>query len=116
MSSFFFFNDTATTEIYTLSLHDALPICEDADARGECGDRLAPAGGRERAVRGVAREQRGLGAVARPPLGDAAQRVGVGAGTRAPGGGRVLRGGGGARGGGATAAPRLRRAQRAHRR
>src|SRR3712207_7353284 len=24
----FFFNDTATTEIYTLSLHDALPICE----------------------------------------------------------------------------------------
>src|SRR5438445_13708261 len=26
LSSFFFFNDTATTEIYTLSLHDALPI------------------------------------------------------------------------------------------
>src|SRR3712207_7746352 len=26
MSGFFFFNDTATTEIYTLSLHDALPI------------------------------------------------------------------------------------------
>src|SRR2546429_8460800 len=26
---FFFFNDTATTEIYTLSLHDALPICQD---------------------------------------------------------------------------------------
>src|SRR5258708_28610437 len=25
----FFFNDTATTEIYTLSLHDALPICAD---------------------------------------------------------------------------------------
>src|ERR1039458_10856246 len=25
----FFFNDTATTEIYTLSLHDALPICLD---------------------------------------------------------------------------------------
>src|SRR5256885_16617950 len=25
-STFFFFNDTATTEIYTLSLHDALPI------------------------------------------------------------------------------------------
>src|SRR3712207_7329908 len=25
----FFFNDTATTEIYTLSLHDALPICPD---------------------------------------------------------------------------------------
>src|SRR5438309_2957023 len=27
--SFFFFNDTATTEIYTLSLHDALPIFAD---------------------------------------------------------------------------------------
>src|ERR1044072_5080065 len=26
----FFFNDTATTEIYTLSLHDALPICHRA--------------------------------------------------------------------------------------
>ena len=26
--NFFFFNDTATTEIYTLSLHDALPICQ----------------------------------------------------------------------------------------
>src|SRR3712207_8074883 len=28
--SFFFFNDTATTEIYTLSLHDALPISREA--------------------------------------------------------------------------------------
>src|SRR3989442_15650008 len=28
---FFFFNDTATTEIYTLSLHDALPICTHHD-------------------------------------------------------------------------------------
>src|SRR5687767_16027751 len=28
-SCFFFFNDTATTEIYTLSLHDALPILTD---------------------------------------------------------------------------------------
>src|SRR5260221_12941019 len=28
---FFFFNDTATTEIYTLSLHDALPICSIAE-------------------------------------------------------------------------------------
>ena len=27
---FFFFNDTATTEIYTLSLHDALPILDGA--------------------------------------------------------------------------------------
>src|SRR5258705_7143102 len=31
--SFFFFNDTATTEIYTLSLHDALPISIEDSAR-----------------------------------------------------------------------------------
>src|SRR5256885_9513108 len=31
---FFFFNDTATTEIYTLSLHDALPIWPDAEIPG----------------------------------------------------------------------------------
>src|SRR3712207_8843210 len=30
---FFFFNDTATTEIYTLSLHDALPILRERGAR-----------------------------------------------------------------------------------
>src|SRR5215510_15823764 len=37
---FFFFNDTATTEIYTLSLHDALPIfVEDDDARLALGPR-----------------------------------------------------------------------------
>src|SRR5258707_5958414 len=30
---FFFFNDTATTEIYTLSLHDALPICSSSARR-----------------------------------------------------------------------------------
>src|SRR5690242_21764113 len=30
---FFFFNDTSTTEIYTLSLHDALPICLRAHLR-----------------------------------------------------------------------------------
>src|SRR5439155_19697579 len=35
----FFFNDTATTEIYTLSLHDALPICGD-DVLGRAGDIL----------------------------------------------------------------------------
>src|SRR5256885_11021284 len=44
---FFFFNDTATTEIYTLSLHDALPISRPggralpADLRG--GGAAAPA-------------------------------------------------------------------------
>src|SRR5260370_33180816 len=40
---FFFFNDTATTEIYTLSLHDALPI---SHARGR---RAAPARARRQA-------------------------------------------------------------------
>src|SRR3712207_7834382 len=46
--SFFFFNDTATTEIYTLSLHDALPI-SGLPARRACpvswlhrGQRLVP--------------------------------------------------------------------------
>src|SRR2546429_3748110 len=37
-SSFFFFNDTATTEIYTLSLHDALPISFYRAAEKEIGD------------------------------------------------------------------------------
>src|SRR3989449_9625646 len=35
----FFFNDTATTEIYTLSLHDALPISRGADPRRGGGHR-----------------------------------------------------------------------------
>src|SRR2546422_4291519 len=34
---FFFFNDTATTEIYTLSLHDALPISSGGRLRGRQG-------------------------------------------------------------------------------
>src|SRR5258707_2213021 len=33
LSLFFFFNDTATTEIYTLSLHDALPILRSPGRR-----------------------------------------------------------------------------------
>src|SRR5260221_5179331 len=41
MSFFFFFNDTATTEIYTLSLHDALPICADCTAQGQGAHRDA---------------------------------------------------------------------------
>src|SRR3712207_2478869 len=44
---FFFFNDTATTEIYTLSLHDALPICFvrwiwDGEVCGSIGYRWQP--------------------------------------------------------------------------
>src|SRR2546426_8901151 len=35
MSFFFFFNDTATTEIYTLSLHDALPISAHQSSQRE---------------------------------------------------------------------------------
>src|SRR5271167_4626773 len=38
---FFFFNDTATTEIYTLSLHDALPIWRSSSA---CTSRRRPGG------------------------------------------------------------------------
>src|SRR3712207_6876230 len=57
---FFFFNDTATTEIYTLSLHDALPISRDAPVRspayrhpgnrGLCGDCLRRELGGHRAL------------------------------------------------------------------
>src|SRR3712207_7644441 len=42
MFTFFFFNDTATTEIYTLSLHDALPIFRPQDL-GRQDDFLAGA-------------------------------------------------------------------------
>src|SRR5215213_11934156 len=42
---FFFFNDTATTEIYTLSLHDALPISHPAQAAEP--DKLLPSDARE---------------------------------------------------------------------
>src|SRR3712207_8265168 len=37
MNIFFFFNDTATTEIYTLSLHDALPIFAQHAAVADVG-------------------------------------------------------------------------------
>src|SRR5260370_26581817 len=36
----FFFNDTATTEIYTLSLHDALPICRFRYSWVDCQPRF----------------------------------------------------------------------------
>src|SRR2546430_759862 len=61
--SFFFFNDTATTEIYTLSLHDALPIYlrdereqvtlvggDPCAVREDCRDLRAPGGLRARAL------------------------------------------------------------------
>ena len=45
---YFFFNDTATTEIYTLSLHDALPICSD--------NRVQELSKITRSLKGLARE------------------------------------------------------------
>src|SRR5256885_17206857 len=50
MLLFFFFNDTATTEIYTLSLHDALPISKDLEQEGARARILAnrPDGGAHR--------------------------------------------------------------------
>src|SRR5256885_11914291 len=41
-SLFFFFNDTATTEIYTLSLHDALPISRLPPAMGPAASHSPP--------------------------------------------------------------------------
>src|SRR2546430_15827732 len=52
---FFFFNDTATTEIYTLSLHDALPICWRS-AAPECSGR-SPCRGNDRSGRSDARSE-----------------------------------------------------------
>src|SRR5256885_12397217 len=42
LPSFFFFNDTATTEIYTLSLHDALPILLGGSGRQLRATLLSP--------------------------------------------------------------------------
>src|SRR3712207_7974907 len=58
MISYFFFNDTATTEIYTLSLHDALPICFGhgvSNARHQASD---PARDARRGRRGGAGDRR----------------------------------------------------------
>src|SRR5258705_12789034 len=42
VSFFFFFNDTATTEIYTLSLHDALPISDTQQEKRPSTERIHP--------------------------------------------------------------------------
>src|SRR5256885_15915374 len=84
---FFFFNDTATTEIYTLSLHDALPIC---DAARVCRARSAVAGAR----RSDPRRSHGRAALAIVDLSD--RHRCPGAGCAEP---RVVRGPGVARGG-----------------
>src|SRR3712207_7331235 len=57
---FFFFNDTATTEIYTLSLHDALPISAAAGPRG------GGLGGADALSRRERRRERGRGCPALP--------------------------------------------------
>src|SRR3712207_7813226 len=60
---FFFFNDTATTEIYTLSLHDALPISGGGgDVRGP-GPRGAARPDRRRAGPGLDGARRAEGGV-----------------------------------------------------
>src|SRR5438034_3350305 len=41
---YFFFNDSATTEIYTLSLHDALPICRQRRTAARCCSARASGG------------------------------------------------------------------------
>src|ERR1043166_10252316 len=46
---FFFFNDTATTEIYTLSLHDALPISFQSRSAAESGYIAVERGGKQSA-------------------------------------------------------------------
>src|SRR5439155_22741953 len=65
----FFFNNPATTEIYTLSLHDALPICADAGHRDgagwTAGDGAAQSGARLR-VPGCDLAALALGARERP--------------------------------------------------
>src|SRR5256885_14037162 len=48
---FFFFNDTATTEIYTLSLHDALPICDGGERRDVLGQQRRGHQGHQRGQR-----------------------------------------------------------------
>src|SRR3989442_10745521 len=48
---FFFFNDTATTEIYTLSLHDALPISRTADLSSSAALRARHGHGERRGAR-----------------------------------------------------------------
>src|SRR2546430_9655481 len=59
MLSFFFFNDTATTEIYTLSLHDALPIFDGRPGRSDEGH-LERDRRRDAVVRTPARAREGL--------------------------------------------------------
>src|SRR2546429_3387337 len=53
---FFFFNDTATTEIYTLSLHDALPIFQSHEREAALLELVLPLGPLRRESRRVDRK------------------------------------------------------------
>src|SRR3712207_8035668 len=70
MPILFFFNDTATTEIYTLSLHDALPIWGSTGRpghRGPAPHRSRRAVRRPASGRGRGHPERGDGPVGSPP-------------------------------------------------
>src|SRR6266540_7501669 len=69
----FFFNDTATTEIYTLSLHDALPI----SGAPVSPPRHLPGGLVRQAFEDVVMETDAQGAVHLAPLGTLAARAGM---------------------------------------
>src|SRR2546427_10943860 len=98
---FFFFNDTATTEIYTLSLHDALPISLHSIPSARCSTIWAtvhfPAGARCQSVSG--RPARGpstisgrsWNALTRPGTAGGPDRRprGIDRGDRTPGGDRA---------------------------
>src|SRR3989442_15367904 len=89
LSFFFFFNDTATTEIYTLSLHDALPISLHPPAGGPL---CAPAhgGGARAGVAAVQAAKTALAAAGRRPRGTTGERLDPTIG-HAHGGGGVCR-------------------------
>src|SRR2546430_11375795 len=74
---FFFFNDTATTEIYTLSLHDALPICRMIYAN-QRARRVVDSLGDQTFLRGGALRERLVSLGGRPrPLKQGAAEPGV---------------------------------------
>ena len=73
----FFFNDTATTEIYTLSLHDALPIWGE-----ECGGEESESGERSAVERSAGERSVVEGSVVERREGRGGRRVRVGRGVR----------------------------------
>src|SRR3712207_8153958 len=66
ISDVFFFNDTATTEIYTLSLHDALPISDRPRVRGRAPGGVGRGRGRPRPACRLLRGAGGTGGVGPP--------------------------------------------------